>query len=59
MGKILQVGDLIMLGGEFYSVDGESFCDTARDTWKLVPGVGYVLIDQGFRRLTGEGGAGR
>lgn len=43
--EIKQVEELIAIGGKFYQIDGESWCDTPLHSWKLVPGVGFVRQD--------------
>jgi hypothetical protein len=35
----------VALGGRFYRMGEESWCDTALASWKLVPGKGYVRAD--------------
>ncbi len=36
--------ELIRLGGKFYSIGDESWCDTAVDSWKFNSALGvYVL----------------
>jgi hypothetical protein len=43
--EIRQAEELAAMGGKFYELDGESWCDTPLYTWKLVPGVGFVRQD--------------
>ena len=38
--------DLIRMGGKFYAMDGAAYCDTPLDTYRLVPGVGWVLCEE-------------
>jgi hypothetical protein len=40
--NVKQVEDLVNEGGRFYTMNGESWCDTPTDSWRLVPGKGYV-----------------
>jgi hypothetical protein len=44
--EIKQTEELILMGGKFYTVGDESFCDTALATWKLIKDVGYVLLNE-------------
>ena len=39
--------ELLALGGRFYEMQGEAWCDTPLDSWKLVPGVGWVRWEEG------------
>ena len=39
---VKQLDELMRMGGIFYAMNGESWCDTPADSWKLVPGTGYV-----------------
>jgi hypothetical protein len=41
--EVKQWHELLAEGGRFYSTGGEAWCDTALDSWKLVPERGgYV-----------------
>ena len=39
----LQPEELMARGGTFYTIGGESWCNTPTDSYRLVPGKGYVL----------------
>lgn len=43
--EVKQAEELIAMGGKFYTIDGESWCDTPLHSWKLVFGVGYFCQD--------------
>jgi hypothetical protein len=44
--ELKQLEDLLAMGGKFYTMGGESWCDTAVDSWKLVPERGgFVRFD--------------
>lgn len=47
---VKQPEELMAEGGEFYDLGGEAWCDTPLDSWRLVPGKGYV------RRRDGDEG---
>jgi hypothetical protein len=38
--------ELLAEGGIFYDLAGVSWCDTAADSWVLVPGMGYVVANE-------------
>jgi hypothetical protein len=42
---VKQVEELLTMGGKFFAIDGESYCDTALHSWKLEPGIGFVRLD--------------
>lgn len=43
---VKQPEELMTEGGKFYEMDGESWCDTPLDSWKLVPEKGgYVRLE--------------
>ena len=48
--QVKQVEELLAMGGRFYTMNGESWCDTALDSWRLVPGKGYVRYEDGAER---------
>jgi hypothetical protein len=46
-GDVKTVTELLAMGGRFYAIGGEAWCDTALDSWKLVPARGgYVRYDE-------------
>ncbi len=42
---VKQPEQLLAMGGKFYAIAGVSWCDTPFDSWRLVPGLGYVRDD--------------
>ncbi len=53
---VKDTADLVGMGGRFYEIGGEALCDTPLDTWRLVPGKGWVKYDdRAEQELGGEG----
>ncbi len=45
MREVKTVEELRAMGGYFYAIGEEAWCDTPTASWKLEPGVGYVRQD--------------
>lgn len=43
MEEAKSVEQLVEMGGKFYEMNGEGWCDTALDSWKFVPTFGAYL----------------
>lgn len=44
--EVKQVEELVALGGKFYTMGGESWCDLPTESWKFViEKGGYVRMD--------------
>lgn len=40
--EVKTIEELLAMGGKFYKLGEESWCDTTINSWKLVPMKGYV-----------------
>ncbi len=52
MDGVKTVEELVAMGGRFYTIEGVAWCDTALDSWILVPTKGgYVKWEDGNDRM--------
>jgi hypothetical protein len=42
--EVKQAEELLALGGYFYTLNGQAWCDTPTASWRLQRGVGYVRV---------------
>ena len=46
MGEMIKTWhELFEMGGKFYTIGDESWCDTAIHSWRHEPGIGYVAYE--------------
>ena len=44
--KYFLAEELLLMGGMFYTLGGNSWCDTPTDSYQLIPGMGYLRRDE-------------